>query len=59
MIFTDSVLNSDRIVHLNIYQNFLVAAMKMQAYLRSANIDARKNSSFLYSQHIFLSLFLS
>jgi len=34
VIYTDPALNRKSVIYLNIYQNFLVAAMKMHCYLR-------------------------
>uniref|UniRef100_A0A0W0FMP3 Telomerase reverse transcriptase n=1 Tax=Moniliophthora roreri TaxID=221103 RepID=A0A0W0FMP3_MONRR len=48
IIYTDSELNSEHSVFLNIYRNFLIAAMKMHCYLRHWNVNTKKNKSFLY-----------
>ncbi|KAK2460975.1 hypothetical protein APHAL10511_007445 [Amanita phalloides] len=48
IIYTDISLNGERVVYLNIYQNFLLLAMKMHTYLRARGLGSRKNESFIY-----------
>ena len=63
IIFTDPALNSTYTVYKNIYENFLVTAMKMHYYLRSRKFDTIKRSttlfsacdSILYSRHTYCS----
>ncbi|KZS92574.1 hypothetical protein SISNIDRAFT_455801 [Sistotremastrum niveocremeum HHB9708] len=49
-IYTDSTLNSAYNVHLNIYQNFLITAMKMYSYLRHLGRSFRRNATFLIGE---------
>ncbi|KAF8690235.1 hypothetical protein AX14_003047 [Amanita brunnescens Koide BX004] len=48
IIYTDTNLNSEHVVHLNIYQNFLLLAMKVHTYLRARGLGSRKNESFIF-----------
>ena len=41
-IFCDTSLNSNRAVHRNVYQNFVLAAMKMYCYVRGWGVDLEK-----------------
>ena len=52
IIYTDASLNSEHVVHLNIYQNFLLLAMKMHTYLRARGLGSRKNESFVFRLYI-------
>ncbi|KAF7374776.1 Telomerase reverse transcriptase [Mycena sanguinolenta] len=47
VIFNDSNLNSLDTVYLNIYQNFLLSAMKMNGYIRDWGLHTNKHASFL------------
>ncbi|KAL7279239.1 hypothetical protein ACG7TL_007079 [Trametes sanguinea] len=47
IIYNDAALNSSHAVHLNVYQNFLVLAMKMHHYLRSWGLDVSKHHAFV------------
>ncbi|GJE88721.1 telomerase reverse transcriptase [Phanerochaete sordida] len=49
IIFSDPALNTADTVHRNIYQNFLISAMKMHHYIHSWKLDAEKHASFLLS----------
>ena len=49
-IFSDTVLNSEHVVYLNIYQNLLLTAMKMHQYIRDWGVSGRRNNSFLRSK---------
>ena len=49
IIFNDPELNTPHIIHKNIYENFLVTAMKMHYYLRSWTLDLQKSASFIAS----------
>lgn len=40
-------LNTESVVYLNIYQNFILCAMKMHGYLRDWGLKANKNAAFL------------
>jgi hypothetical protein len=42
VIFCDTTLNTERVVHRNVYQNFLLAAMKMHCYVRDWGVDLGK-----------------
>lgn len=46
-IFSDIGLNTDDVVYLNIYQNFLLCAYKMHSYLRDWGLSAKKNAAFI------------
>ncbi|KAM6504331.1 hypothetical protein JOM56_001274 [Amanita muscaria] len=48
IIYTDTSLNGEYVVHLNIYQNFLLLAMKMHTFLRARGLGLRKNESFIF-----------
>lgn len=49
ILFTDVGLNSRHTIYLNIYQNFLLSAMKMHHYLRQWGFDVKKSTAFLRS----------
>ena len=53
-IYSDCTLNTDYVVHLNIYQNFLLCALKMHCYLRELDI-VLKNTRFLRGTFIWKS----
>ncbi|RDB25955.1 Telomerase reverse transcriptase [Hypsizygus marmoreus] len=48
-IYSDPSLNTEHVVYLNIYQNFLLCAMKMHGYLRDWGIGAHKNAAFIHN----------
>ncbi|KAH9481585.1 Telomerase reverse transcriptase [Psilocybe cubensis] len=48
-IFSDRELNSKHIVYLNIYQNLLLTALKMDAYISALGEGGKKNTAFLRS----------
>lgn len=48
-LFTDMEINSSFIVHLNIYENFLIMAMKMVKYLKEWNPEMPKSAEFILS----------
>ena len=51
IIFCDTSLSSQRCVYLNIYENFLLVAMKMQRYLRAWGPKrVQRNQKFIYSE---------
>lgn len=56
IIYCDSQLNTEHVVHLNIYQNFLLSAMKMHSYIREWGSGANLASSFLYGEWPFTHL---
>ncbi|KAK7463507.1 Telomerase reverse transcriptase [Stygiomarasmius scandens] len=47
IIYTDERLNSKKVVYFNIYQNFLLCAMKMHTYIRSWGPHTSANHSFI------------
>ncbi|KAF5391483.1 hypothetical protein D9757_002434 [Collybiopsis confluens] len=47
VIYTDSTLNSKHAVHLNIYQHFLLSAMKMDGYIRDWDGKLRRETEKL------------
>ncbi|KAJ8494766.1 hypothetical protein ONZ51_g2140 [Trametes cubensis] len=47
IIYNDASLNSSDAVHLNIYQNFTVLAMKMHYYLKEWRLDMAKHHMFV------------
>jgi hypothetical protein len=48
-IYCDTEFNTSTTVYLNIYQNFVLSAMKMHRYLRCWGIDVSKNVAFIHS----------
>ena len=49
-IYCDAELNTGHVVHLNIYQNLVLSAMKMHSYIRTWGIDVAKNWKFIHSE---------
>ncbi|CAK5268459.1 unnamed protein product [Mycena citricolor] len=49
VIFNDSTLNSQTAVLTNIYQNFLLCALKMNSYLSEWGIDVRRHTPFIWT----------
>jgi hypothetical protein len=47
ILFTDSSLNSSFTVHLNIYENFLITAMKVVQYVMEWGVDVNKAQALL------------
>ncbi|KAF5359331.1 hypothetical protein D9756_003256 [Leucocoprinus leucothites] len=47
VIYTDPVLNRKPVIYLNIYQNLLLAAMKMHCYLREWDTGWHKHTGFI------------
>jgi len=47
IIYCDADLNTEHTTYLNIYQNFLLTAMKMHQYIRSWGINMTKSSKFI------------
>lgn len=47
ILFTDSSLNSPFTVHLNIYENFLITAMKAVQYVMEWGVDVNKAQALL------------
>lgn len=47
MIYTDTHLNGLHTAHVNVYQSFLIAAMKMHHYIMSWGTSVEKNAKFL------------
>ncbi|KAL0579065.1 Telomerase reverse transcriptase, partial [Marasmius crinis-equi] len=48
VIYNDMDLNSESAIFTNVYQNFLIAAMKMHCYLRHWDIKAKRNKGFIH-----------
>ncbi|KAJ2926818.1 hypothetical protein H1R20_g10287, partial [Candolleomyces eurysporus] len=48
VIYLDTGLNSETVVYLNIYQNMLLSALRMQAYLSEAKFLLHRNAAFVY-----------
>ncbi|PFH53166.1 hypothetical protein AMATHDRAFT_39050 [Amanita thiersii Skay4041] len=48
VIYNDSDLNTEHTVYLNLYQHFLVIAMKMHAYIRAGGLGHKINESFIF-----------
>ncbi|KAJ3515494.1 hypothetical protein NLJ89_g1720 [Agrocybe chaxingu] len=46
-IFSDSDLNTEHVVYLNLYQNLLMTAVKMHEYIRDWSTNRRRNNTFL------------
>ncbi|KAG5646942.1 hypothetical protein DXG03_001665 [Asterophora parasitica] len=51
-IYSDSALNTTDVIYLNVYQNFLLCAMKMHGYLSDWGRKSRRNSPFIYGMFI-------
>jgi len=49
VIYTDSNLNRTSVIYLNIYQNFILVAMKMHCYLREWHAGRYKQTSLICS----------
>jgi len=47
IIYCDSDLNSKHTVYINIYQNFVLVAMKMHLYIHDWGISTKKSSKFI------------
>jgi len=56
MLFCDTTLNPEHVVYLNAYQNFLIVAVKMLAYIRAWGINISKSSKFIFSAYTLLHL---
>lgn len=50
IIYSDSGLNTEQTIYLNVYQNFVLTAMKMHRYIRTWGINTSKNSMFIESK---------
>ncbi|RXW18136.1 hypothetical protein EST38_g7715 [Candolleomyces aberdarensis] len=48
VIYLDTGLNSETVVYLNIYQNMLLSALRMQEYLSEAKFLLHRNAAFVY-----------
>ncbi|KAF7292779.1 Telomerase reverse transcriptase [Mycena indigotica] len=48
IIYNDIRLNTEHVVYANIYENFLLCALKMHFYLRGWGLDTRKHARFLW-----------
>jgi hypothetical protein len=48
ILFTDSSFNSHFTVRLNLYQNFLFAAMKIVNYIKSWGLDVKGRHAFVF-----------
>ncbi len=46
-IFTDGGLNSERVIYLNVYQNFLLCAMKMHGYIWEWRMNITRNGQLI------------
>lgn len=49
MIYMDTDLNGPHTVYVNVYQNFIVSAMKMHCYLMAWGINIAKYTKFLHN----------
>lgn len=47
ILYCDFALNTEHNVYLNIFQNFVLTAMKMHRYIRNWGINANKSSDFI------------
>ncbi|KAF7974772.1 hypothetical protein HWV62_11243 [Athelia sp. TMB] len=47
IVYCDMGLNTEHTVYLNVYQNFVLTAMKMHRYIRTWGINTIKNSAFI------------
>ncbi|KAJ3546316.1 hypothetical protein NMY22_g2104 [Coprinellus aureogranulatus] len=48
VIYSDSSLNPENVAYLNLYQNMLLTGMKMQEYVREANLLSRGNHASIF-----------
>lgn len=48
VIYSDTDLNTEPVVYLNIYQNMLLTALKMQQYLVESKLLSRNNTAFVH-----------
>jgi hypothetical protein len=50
MIYTDTQLNGLHTAHVNVYQSFIITAMKMHHYIMGWGTNIAKNAKFLNSR---------
>jgi len=48
-IYTDTAFNSEHVVYINIYQNFVLTAMKTHNYIKSWGLNVSRHHKFLIS----------
>lgn len=53
-IYTDTSFNSLAVVYSNIYQNFLILAMKMANYIKVWGMDPDKHRDFVLGMCFFM-----
>jgi telomerase reverse transcriptase len=49
-LYCDERLNAEHVVYLNIYQNFVLSAMKMHGYIHTWGLDVGKSTKFILSK---------
>ncbi|KAG8935507.1 hypothetical protein FRC02_007866 [Tulasnella sp. 418] len=49
VIYNDTALNTRKTVYINVYQNFIITAMKMHSYITSWGIDTSIHTKFIYT----------
>ena len=49
IIYNDADLNSIDAIYVNVYQNFVLLAMKMHHYVRQLGLDLAKGHDFIMS----------
>jgi telomerase reverse transcriptase len=49
-LYCDERLNTEHVVYLNIYQNFVLSAMKMHGYFHTWGLDVGKSTQFILSK---------
>jgi hypothetical protein len=58
ILFCDVDINPDHVAYLNIYQNFVLSAMKMHGYIRTWRINVHKSIKFIRSASDYISCLL-
>jgi hypothetical protein len=53
ILFTDMSLNTSFTVHLNIYENFLITAVKVVQYVMEWGIDVSKAQALLQGMQMY------
>jgi hypothetical protein len=55
-MYTDPIFNSLPVVYSNLYQNFLILAMKMLNYTKAWGVDPDKHRDFILGMSLFATL---
>ncbi|TEB25160.1 hypothetical protein FA13DRAFT_1738579 [Coprinellus micaceus] len=51
VIYSDTSLNNETVAYLNLYQNMLLTAMKMQEYIHEGKLLIHGNTALLFSSY--------